>query len=361
MMKELDPDRPSTAKGANQGYYRKLFEQLDRLSKLQLAVFPNSPVQDSESAVDTRYEKLRTVFRHLSHGVGLVRPEAIFHKQLLRAYRGWLVGEAPVPLDRDAVFTGERNGWNDRLRVELNYTLPGYAEALRNISATRTQHIQQVCHHWQQASDFDFDLVFAGELREVVLGPWRQFMDYQQRLFAAENVGGAVDISTLYPPEASSLISHMLGDLPRTASQPDTRLQRIQEFFHSDAARSVPYARVCALFWAAFARDVRQGRKPENFPGASVFNDVDLIAAYGPFCDAMFMDKQISHLASQGGLREQLQGISLYSFRDNEHHAFVEYLECIEREASPEHLRLVKEVYGSDWPKPYIELLEHHR
>ena len=86
MMKELDPESAAKAKGIKGGFYRTLFERLDRLNKLHLIVCPESPVQDHESVVDTRYEKLRKVFRQLSHGVSFKRPEDIFHAQLLSAF-----------------------------------------------------------------------------------------------------------------------------------------------------------------------------------------------------------------------------------------------------------------------------------
>ena len=48
MMKELDPSKEYA-----HGFYRTLFEKLDRLSKRQLIVCPDSPIQDYESVVDT--------------------------------------------------------------------------------------------------------------------------------------------------------------------------------------------------------------------------------------------------------------------------------------------------------------------
>jgi hypothetical protein len=47
MMKELEPANTNA-----HSFYRPLFEKLDRLSKLQLIVCPDSPIQDYESAVD---------------------------------------------------------------------------------------------------------------------------------------------------------------------------------------------------------------------------------------------------------------------------------------------------------------------
>jgi len=91
-----------------------------------------------------------------------------------------------------------------------------------------------------------------------------------------------------------------------------------------------------------------------------MFNDVDVVAAYAPFCDAMFVDKEISHLAHQGELRRELNGsATLFSLRADEDRQFLAFLDQIEADASSEHLKLVAEVYGTNWEKPYLELLAH--
>lgn len=361
MMKELDPDRPAGAKGIKGGFYRTVFERLDRLSKLQLVVCPDSPLQDHESVVDSRYEKLRSVFRHLSHGIGLHPPETLFHRQLLRAFRKWIQPDAPQPaVERSDAFTGKCNVWLERFRIDLNYKLPGLADSLRNTSAKRTQHLHDVCVHWQKAAHFDFNEVFEGELGAIVQGPWREYLAHAARLHAAQQGEIEVNLDQLYPPPSATLISHMLGDLRRGRADSAEAFSKIQDFFGSAAARSIPYARVTALFWAGIAREVRAGRSEETFPRAGMSNDIDLVAAYAPFCDALFVDKQISHLAAQPELKRELAGSGqLFSLRDGEDQEFLKYLDQIETAASPAHLDAVAAVYGACWPKPYMELLAH--
>ena len=72
----------------------------------------------------------------------------------------------------------------------------------------------------------------------------------------------------------------------------------------------------------------------------------------------MFVDKEISHLVKQRELREELgPTVRFFSLRRDEKSEFLNYLDNIERSASSEHLRLVEEVYGPDWPTPYVDLL----
>jgi hypothetical protein len=359
MMKELDPDTPSSSKGVKEGFYLTLFERLDRLAKLQLVVCPNSPLQDHESTVDPRYEKLRKVFRHLSNGVGLRPPETIFHAQLLRAFRCWLKSDVvDATVDSDFVFTGNRNVWQDRLRIDLNYQVPGLADSLRRTSAATTQHLHEVCRYWQAAPSLIFREVYSREVASLVKRPWQENLAYVGHL-AAVQVGEIPQADVdFFPPHSSTLISHMLNDLRSETPDMGAALCRIANFFDSDAAKSIPYARISALFWATLARDVRAGRNPENFPGASICNDIDMVAAYSPYCEALFVDKELSHLASQAELKRVLEPVGrLYSLREAEKTAFLVYLDRVEAEAPREHLDMVEAVYGPDWTKPYVGLL----
>ncbi|HTH48869.1 MAG TPA: hypothetical protein VMB21_15250 [Candidatus Limnocylindria bacterium] len=359
MMKELDPDRPDASKGAKGGFFRTLFEKLDRLTKLQLLVCPDSPVHDHESAVLKRHEKLRSVFRHLSHGLSLRPPEKIFHAQMLCAFRAWLRGEVPVPrLERDFAFSRKFNVWNDRLRIELNYTLPGLADSLRAAGAERTRRLREVCTEWEEANPFRFDEVFAVELLATLRAPLVEYLQWMQRMTEAE-WNPPTDHSALFPPPSADLIAHMLAELKGAGVPPGAHLDRLGEFLNSEAARRIRFARISALAWAGVAREVHLGRNPETV-GSGMLNDIDQLAAYSPFCDAMFVDKQIALLAAQGELKDELgSGARLYSLHNDGGAAFLAYLDSIEQGAPAGHLEKVAEVYGKEWPKPFLELLEY--
>ena len=218
MMKELDPTSSAIAKGTKQGFYRKLFEQLDRLYKLQLIICPDSPVQNNESVVDPRFEKLRLVFRHFSHGFGFKPTETIFYTQLLHAFRLWLGRPHEKPLGRKNALSGEYNVWNERYRIDLNYTMPGLAASLRQTGDNRTKHMRAVCEKWRAVETFSFQDVMEGESRAMVEEPWRQWREYAARLAAAQVAPVRQDIAltelaALFPLAVSGLVTHMLDEL----------------------------------------------------------------------------------------------------------------------------------------------------
>lgn len=359
MMKELDPDRPDSKKGNNDGFYRALFEKLDRLNKLQLIVCPDSPVQFDESVVDTRYEKIRAVFRHLSHSVEFLDPETIFYAQVEQAFRQWLAGKPPdARLDPGFALQGNPHVWQERYRIELHYVVPGLVSELKTLRTWRSESIDETCRRLQSEESFLFERVFetvlASEPRRIL----REFFNYISRYAAVERGEAPFEKSLAFWPQSVDLITRMLSDAQRIWPSKDEQFAKINEFFNSPHYRTVPYARLSALFWATLARDVRAGRKPENFPTPGIYNDIAAIAAYSGFCDAMFVDKEASHLGAQAEMKRELAGSArLFSLRKKEREAFMAYLDEVEKNADSEHIKLVHDVYGADWSKPFVDLL----
>jgi len=354
MMKELDPED-----GRARGYYHALFCAVDRLSSLQLIVCPDSPIHDHESLVDPRYQKIRAVFRQLSHGVGLRDPTTLLHAAITRAFDNWLRDEeCGAGVSADFAFTNKPDVWQDWYRIDLNYTVPGLANELIINREIVTQELHRTCEEWRNDRHFSFRETFENELagcgRLILQRAGRYIMHY-----GAVATGQApFDDEVSFPPPEAMLVTRMLRALEQTFATPDERLARIREFFASKQFQSLSVVRIPSLFWATIGREINAGRKPDRFPTASMFNDIDAVAQYSPFCDAMFVDKEVSHFVKQRELREELgTRTRFFSLRKGEKEDFLEYLKSIEEEADADHLRLVKDVYGSDWPTPFVDLL----
>jgi hypothetical protein len=354
MMMTLDP---TVSKNVD-GFYRTLFEKLDRLSKLQLIVCPESPIHDYESAVDPRYEKLRAVFRLFSHGIGFHPTVTILHAQIARAFRCRLNGEpCQADVERDFALTKNPDVWEERYRIEVNYTLAGLADSLKTRSELVTQHLHKVCERWKNEQNFDFKQTFADELAGVGSALFIEHRRYLAHYAAVSRGEAPMDDEFLFPPPAATLISRMLAEAAATLPDMGEPYAAIRDFFASQYFRGVSGARIQALFWATIARQVSDGRK--NLPRAGMFNDIDAVAMYSPFCDAMFVDKETAHLTTQGELRKEFDGEHPRFFSLRERDELLTYLNDIEASASTQHLQLVEEVYGADWPMPYVDLLRN--
>jgi hypothetical protein len=146
---------------------------------------------------------------------------------------------------------------------------------------------------------------------------------------------------------ASDLKNILCGDDPEPAGY-----LRVWQFLESDALDDVPFTRLSSLLFAGMAQQARGGKK---CPAKHPFNDVDLVAAYLPYCDAMFLDNEMAALLHHKPIREQFNyPARIFSLRTKTE--FLSYLDEIEAKASPAHLQTVREVYGSDWERPYVEV-----
>ena len=131
-------------------------------------------------------------------------------------------------------------------------------------------------------------------------------------------------------------------------------LAKAAEFFGSQHFQHIPTVRLGSFIWATVAYRAARGQK--KLPSAGFFNDVDFISAFLPYCDAIFVDKECHGILDdkhmQGVISEY--GTKIFSLRNKED--FLAYLDGIEHGASADHQRLLNEVYGESYLRPYTEL-----
>ncbi len=88
---------------------------------------------------------------------------------------------------------------------------------------------------------------------------------------------------------------------------PVLRMQRIQAFFASEYYANVPHERIGSEFFAMLRQRLSEGayrdevKNRNRFGG--LFYDVRFIAAYAPYCDAMFVDKLMHQWATDPLIR----------------------------------------------------------
>ena len=360
MAKQLSPKPKGARENKHDKFFLELFEVLDRLCKLQLAVCPESALHLHESVVTGHhFEELREVYSHLSYEVRMSRPEQVLHYQIAEAFHAWIDGVSLAwPGERHIALDGRLDDWTNWLRIELNYVLPGLSDELVATKNDRTKHLHTVCGHWCQMKAFSFKEVFESELRgfgEITINKYlRHLAKFEKAMH------GEISVSEIAfeEPEAT-LMRNLVSMAQRLPNKDGGPLEVIRSFFASNEFRKVPYVKTWCLFWATLAR-VARDMNPDHFPSGSLYNDLDMVAAYSPYCDAMFVDNEMENLASQGDLRKCLaSGSKIFSLRSKDQ--FLDYLRGLESSATQEHLALVREVYGPDAGIPYTTLLKRER
>ena len=103
-----------------------------------------------------------------------------------------------------------------------------------------------------------------------------------------------------------------------------------------------PYHRISCYLFAALARKVGAGQK--RAPGRGTLNDIKALAAYGPYVDAMFIDKEWAGLLAERPLHDELK-LKARIFSINTGDAFLDYLDGLERRATVEVRELSQTIY----------------
>lgn len=361
--KKLDPvwreEKPHT-----DDFWLEVFDRIDRLVKLQLIVCPSSPIHTVESLLLEQYEPtLRRLHGHLAAGVSFRSPHEVRMMQLSEAFDAWTEGRDPdwSCIASEHVIRGDLDRWSDRLRIAVDLNrLPGEIEGHRASRARGHDDIKRLFKRWSSEDQPSFDGFFQQELRGFANGAFECFWNHSERLHRA--LAGAEPIADplrIIPGEPARLVGWVLRRLADQGVPPEARLREAASFLYSEAALSAPENHLGALLFAAFAWQAACGRR--RVPNEGTSSDIRFIAAYLPYCDAMFIDREFAHLLSQEPLATAVKDYRAKIFAYRSRADFLEYLVGLEEEADAAHVALVTETYGETWTEPYRSILEHQR
>jgi hypothetical protein len=339
-------------------FWRELFERLDVICKMQLAICPDSETHREESAVWKHPEALREMYEHFSNGVTFYDAPTVRETQLMAFLENWLDGRPKDPIDADqsTSIRGTVDSWQDHFRVsvggfepedwpaQLNASRKNAAEALRGLS-----------EQWRQSQTFSFDAVYQHELRAI--GETLIRMHLQALGEAAEVIAGnrPFDPEVFLPSNATATILDLHHRLTQHGVPDEELWAKTAEFFRSPDLDQVPYLRISCMLFAAFARKAASGQvKPA---GGGTLNDVKTVASIMPACDAIFVDNEVAGLLREEPLRTRIDfGARVFSQRTRDE--FLQYLHEILASASDEHIAAVREVYGESYLEPYTGLFD---
>lgn len=356
MMKLLNPKIDPKRKARVKNVWNDVFAKIDRLVKLQLIICPDSSMQLNESVVTPNYQALRRMYEQLSNGVSFYDENIIERFQIVVNFRKWFGDKKTEDIDIHSVLHGDDiDGWQDRLRVSVDlfgqdHDLP---QRIRKDRDQVDTNMQVVFKRWQSEKTKTFDDWYEEE--RSAFGPTilKSYIESVQRFTSAlrGDVGSRWD--HLLPSETVTLVSEIQDELKQEGISDDQVLPKTIEYFKSDAIKEVLYGKISALLFASMARKAASGRKKP--PTRGVVNDVKTIASLSPYCDTMFVDNECRGYLIEEPVKSRL-GLRTQFFSQASIEEFLQYLDQIEAEADNNHIEKVREVYGVDWGKPYVEM-----
>lgn len=358
MVKSIHPD----IKPKSDAFPREAFELLDRLSKLQLIVCPDSQFHEEESIFSRTPDEHKRVFELLSHGVSYSDMWSIFRLEVHEQLRNWLeskeMGQTNIP--RERVVRGKIDEWQERLLITVNSKRMEMAKpSLQKTKDTVFSDMTPVFARWERESGKNFDFWYEQELSHWPFSISDGYNEYLKQMMNAMS-GGSIEPILNGPPAFYSTFKDITDHLNKKIENQEERKNKLDAFMSTTCLEKVPFIRIYTSLMAAIATKISSGgMKKENIE-PSFFNDILMISSLLPFCDAIFLERQMAGFLRDAPLNRIIDRMpKIFSSANKDE--FLEYLRSIEKNASSEHLQAVREVYGPDWGQPFTSVLEEYR
>ncbi len=351
IMKFLSPEVKGHERAAAEPFWKELFEILGVVCHLQLVACPDSREHQHESLTSPFYKGLKHTYEHFSGGVSFHDAETIRVRQIADLARAWLKNE-PVNFDfsPESISSGRLHEWSGRIFVTADVVLPGTVDELRTMRSTIHQGLQGIFEQWRREKK-SFKEVFAAE--KVAYGQTLVKMyadDCRKRAQMAVMMmrGQMPSLNDVLPSRTENLVKNLEFMFQQEAGN-EMGNTKLAEFFRSGAINEVPFNLIAAAMDASLAAKAAAGQK--EIPNQGTATDINIVSTLLPYCDAMFVDNKCRALL-QDIPRDYALPYAFKVFSRNTGADFIRYLIEIRDSVTPDHLKLIEEVYGPDPMKP---------
>ena len=350
MMKAINPVTDAHrkgvfAKGTIEERWVRLFEKLDRLSKMQLIVCPYAEYHEKESMPDRHFQSLKRMYEQLSGTIHFRDATEIRSSQVYAAAICWIRGK-PIELDFEPqrVVYGKLDEWGDTILVTIKRKVTDdQVKRLTNFREQVHETMKQIFTGWKLNPRRKLDEYRKRHLQTFWHENLDQYSSYGQR--------GLLDAAP-----ANVKIVAGVCNIFRVEGIPDNQLpQKMVTFFLDPAVQAqVPYGGLSALLFACLAREATAPNSQMLCPNRGTYYDVEMIATLLPYCDAMFIENKWHEYLRQPSSVKLRSPFHAELFCPGKMDVFFAYLDDIERNANPSHIAQVAKVYGDI--QPYLKL-----
>lgn len=371
LVKLLDKSHSSHQKIKADPFWESLFIKLERASKLQVMVCPDSFYHRDESMTGgVEFKLMKRLYEHFSSGKTLYPSIIIEKNQIAYHFESWLDGKKAnfEFKPEDIAFESDLHSWSVGLRISVGGNpYPGQVEGLHKTNETTREQLRDVWTRWQNEKEVGF----VERIKEEASGLWkglisaaRQFTvrrnNAMTKMAAGENY--EMDLDDFLPPMSNDIIETLTRIAQMKGLQGNQIPESIVKYFGNiDSLLEIPQIRISSVMFAGWAHRAANGKK--NPPKSTA--DIQFISSYLPYCDALFVDKESAIL-----LRE-FPKVTPPKFRLAEFNArvfslankeqFLDYLDQLVADISPEQREMLKDMEGEDYGKPYWSIIEHEK
>lgn len=324
-------------------FWKEVDALIHKVIHLQQAVLPHSDIHSSETIVSPWPLALREAYEAIGGDLSFEDSYDIQMREI-EAYAHAFAngGEPSINLEVDEVIRGHRNEWLPNMRIVVNADYSQFAEGTRKGRDRSAASITNLMSGWRDRG-LGFDEVLEIEQSAYFESRAGALRDYQLRYEKAEAEGDLMTLMNLADSHIMREMRSLHHIFKQAGIHESDQVAAIAKFWSWDRTREMPFGRILAYLFAALAGQVKAGRKKPASPG--FMNDVQAIAAYAPFVDAMFLDKECATLLTQGRPRRELDyRARIYSLNNKDE--FLDYLRQLEANATNEIRHYASIIYG---------------
>lgn len=316
-------------------------ERIRDLAHKQLVVSPWSSVHEFETHLwrHTSQADLWKFIKQSARGHQYSNSPHIKSMQIQRAFESFVNGEKPEYIDPRESFHRSIHKWDDYFWIDVGRFIKD-AENIREGKKRAIASLVDLFDEWATSKNtFDQDVIeeangYARSLVQLYMQSAKAFMN------------GSID-EYLNAPADSELIQALMHRDSDSLSH-EYLLKRVGAFLYSDIFRGIPNIDISCRLFAVLRKRVRDGqfsnREKAKEKLSGLFYDIDAISVYGPYSDAIFIDRAmhqwLEHEDAKIGDKYSFRIFSAENWGD-----FHAYLDNIEKNCPEEIQRFLPIVY----------------
>jgi len=342
--------------------YSKLFEKLDRLVKLQIIICPDSSFHRDESLLSF-YSAIKRMYEQLSHGVSFYDTSTIRRFQICEDFKHYLEDENKdykTTIDVDSVTMGNLCGWQSKMLISVD--VPIKQEDIEAFRASRLvvhENFKKVFQFWQNEKTKTYLEFFKEIASEYGNGIVTRYVNSIAQYFQASMGTKSLSNDDIFSftNEESVLFSAMLRYFEDKSNHIEN-LKKIIDYLKSSRLEKNPINEIYSSLWSAIAYQASKGGRT-TAPNIGMFNDINMVSTLLPYCDAIFIDKDMHSILNFGAVKQVVSKYKTKIYSLNNINDFFELLDKLEKSASKKHTNLVIKAYGDSWGTPFYEMYKN--
>lgn len=326
-------------------FWRRVSASLNKAVLLQQAICPTSDIHSQETTVFVDSNELRQACELIGGDAEFVDSRTIQLFQTLSFADAFLAdgGFPDIVFNVDEIMSSDRNCWMGVLHITLNMDFGMFADGIRRSRDQVSADLQELAKQWKRNQP-SFDHQLAVEIRGWGETLVRTFVDLENKKSEAAASGDHEVLANIALHPINILMRQLMSKF--NVDGPEVRdgdRQKFIDFMKWDGLERIPHHRISAYLFAAFARRYANGQK--RLPNRGTMNDIEAIATYGPYVDAMFLDRECAALLNEEPLKSDLP-INGRVFSTANGAEFIEYLEELSSNAPADVRKLAASIYG---------------